>query len=126
MKFMSRTIAGNVLISILLSIALSGCQSRTSPPGARADDVGIRALVMARANSLSAAVSALQSIDSGQLDVARSTLEGEIKSGLTVIHALAPDFVANEKEKDLVEEAIREAEAYAKSKGIEVPHDVPD
>jgi len=79
---------------------------------------------MAHANSVSAAISALQSIESGELDVARSTLEAEVKSGLAVIYALSPDLIANEREKALVEETIREAEGYAKSKGIEVvrPH----
>jgi hypothetical protein len=75
-------------------------------------------MLVERAQAVSAATSALESIDRGEIDVARSTLEAEVSSGLTVLYALRSE--ARKEDSQLITEAVRDAESYAKKNGLHV------
>ena len=102
-------------------LLFGACAPANEPPLA-SDDGAIRALLIEHAHSVSAATSALESIDRGELDVARSTLEAEVTSGLTVLYALREDAKAQAKveETQLIAEAIQEAEDYVSKKKLKV------
>jgi hypothetical protein len=73
--------------------------------------------VMSQANRLSVAFSVLESLRQGQSDVATSTLEAEIKSGLTVLYSLSPEL---KEKRAVVQESISEAEAYVREHHLNV------
>jgi hypothetical protein len=103
---------------VVLPLVLAGCGFMKEPCPQPADDGAVRGLVVARAQAVSVATSALESIDRGEMDVTRSTLEAQVSSGLTVLYTLRSE--ARKEDSQLITEAIQEAESYAKRKGLHV------
>jgi len=105
-----------ILLALLISLHLAGCEkTATSPNDVTATD----ALLMAKAASTSSAVSALNSLDRGDLKVARSTLEAQVVSGITVLRAMESEKTAASAE--MIDEAISEAEAYLTRHNLSAP-----
>ena len=74
---------------------------------------------MAKAESTSSAVSALKSLDNGDVKVARSTLEAQLVGGLTVLKAMESEKTPVSGE--MIDSAIAEAEEYARGHNLSVP-----
>jgi hypothetical protein len=117
MKVTRTHIVGLSLGFVVLPLVLTGCGSKEPCPQA-ADEGAIRGLIVAQAQAVSVATSALESIDRTEMDVARSTLEAEVSSGLTVLYTLRSE--ARKEDSQLITEVIQEAESYAKRKGLHV------
>ena len=113
---LTRTIV--VPLLVLLALLFAACARTAESPAKSGDDAAIRGLVVARAYAVSAATSALESIDRGEIDVARSTLEAEVTSGLTQLYVLAGE--ARPEDAQMIAEAIREAEEYVEKKNLKV------
>lgn len=97
---------------------LTACVSSSESSARASDNAAIRGLLVSKAEEVSAATSALESIDRGEIDVARSTLEAQVSSGLTVLYALRAD--ARKEDAQLITDAIQEAEGYVKRKNLTV------
>jgi hypothetical protein len=110
------------MISIGTVLFLFGACTPANESPAASSDGAIRGLLIARAQAVSAATSALESIDRGEIDVARSTLEAQVTSGLTVLYSLREDVKTQAKadEVQLIDGAIQEAEDYASRKKLKV------
>ena len=105
-----------ILFAVLISLQLAGCEeAKTSPRDASATD----ALLMAKAESTSSAVSALKTLDNGDVKVARSTLEAQLVGGLTVLKAMESEKTPVSGE--MIDEAIAEAEEYARAHNLAMP-----
>ena len=106
---------------VLFLFACSRANKAPESPGT-SDNGAIRGLVLARAQSISVAVSALESIDRGEIDAARATLESEVSSGLTEVYALREDARpgATAQEIQLIDVATREGEDYVSKKNLNV------
>ena len=105
-----------VVFAMLVAFHLVGCNKiETDPRDASATD----ALLVSKAQSTSSAVSALNSLDNGDVKVARSTLEAQVISGITVLRALESEQTSASAE--VIAQAINEAEAYMKRHGLTVP-----
>jgi hypothetical protein len=102
---------------VVLPVVLTGCGFMKEPCPQTADGA-VQGLVVARAQAVSIATSALESIDRGEIDVARSTLEAQVSSGLTVLYTLRSE--ARKEDSQLITEAIQDAESYARKKGLHV------
>jgi len=74
---------------------------------------------MTKAGSTLAAVSALNSLDNGDLKVARSTLEAQLVSGIAVLRGMEPEKTP--VSAAMVDEAVAEAEAYLKKHNLSAP-----
>jgi hypothetical protein len=103
-----------------LVVQLSGCiEAESNDQSFDRNKLAENALVISKAESVAMATSALRSIDSGDLVVARSTLTAHIKSGLVVLKT-----VRTGKEGDqavMIDESIRDAETYLTENGEAVP-----
>jgi hypothetical protein len=101
---------------LLIPLQLAGCEeAKPNPRDASSTD----ALLMAKAEATSSAVSALKSLDSGDVKVARSTLEVQLVGGLTVLKAMKSEKTSASKE--MIDSAIAEAEEYARAHNLSVP-----
>jgi hypothetical protein len=108
--------APGILCALLIPLQLAGCQeAKTSPRDASATD----ALLMAKAESTSSAVSALKSLDNNDVKVARSTLEAQLVGGLTVLKAMESEKTPVSTK--MIDSAIAEAEEYARSHNLSLP-----
>jgi hypothetical protein len=103
---------------VLLIFLLAACARTAESPANSGDEGAVKGLVVARAYAISAATSALESIDRGDIDVARSTLEAEVTSGLTQLYVLAGE--ARPEDAQVIAEAIQEAENYVERKNLKV------
>lgn len=103
---------------ISFALLLVACAPDEILPAKPQDDGAIKGLVVARAYAVSAATSALESIDRGEIDVARSTLEAEVTAGLTELYVLARE--ARPEDAQMIAEAIQEAENYVERKNLKV------
>jgi hypothetical protein len=111
-----KTCALAILFALSNTLHLSGCEEMaTSTKDATATD----ALLMAKASSTSSAISALNSLDKGEVKVARSTLEAQVVSGLTVLRAMQSEKTSVSAE--MIDEAISEAEDYLKRHNLSAP-----
>ena len=107
-------------VALTTSLYLVGCYG-SADKGPIDKDVAMQALLVANANSVSVAVSALDSLDRGEIDVARSTLEGEVKAGLTVLHSMEPlPTMPDADVAAMVRDSIAEGDAYAKKRNLTV------
>jgi hypothetical protein len=105
-----------ILFALLVPLHLAGCEkTETSPRDASATD----ALLMAKAESTSSAVSALKSLDIDDVKVARSTLETQLVGGLTVLKAMESEKTPVSAK--MIDSAIAEAEDYARSHNLSFP-----
>jgi hypothetical protein len=118
MKITCKYVVALSLSFVVLPLVLAGCGFMKETCSQAADDGAARGLVVARAQAVSVATSALESIDRGEIDVARSTLEAQVASGLTVLYTLRSE--ARKEDSQLITEAIQDAENYAKEKGLHV------
>jgi hypothetical protein len=112
MKITIRTLA--IFIPILFP--LMSCEKQAVAPS---EVAATDALLMAKAGSTLAAVSALGSLDNGDLEVARSTLEAQVVSGLAVLKGMEPEKTP--VSAIMVDEALAEAEAYLKKHNLPAP-----
>lgn len=78
-----------------------------------------------QATSMSAAQSALESMQRGNADVAKLTLENQIRQGLVILRATKPDLVSgnmlSDQERKTIDDAMRDAEKYAQEHKLDVP-----
>lgn len=75
-------------------------------------------LYMARSNSMSSSLSALEALHRNDRELAISTLEAQLKSGMTVLYALSPDLKDDERRS--VQEVLQNAEEYAAKHNLSV------
>jgi hypothetical protein len=109
-------------ILFALLVPLVSCErhaAASSEATALRDATGTDALLMAKSGSTLAAVSALNSLDSGDLKVARSTLEAQVVSGLAVLKGMQPEKTP--VSAAMVDEAVAEAEAYLTKHNLAAP-----
>jgi hypothetical protein len=118
MKITCKDVVALSLGFVLLPLVLTACGFMKEPCPQGADDGATRGLVVERAQAVSVAASALESIDRGEIDVARSTLEAQLSSGLTVLYTLRSE--ARKEDLQSITEAIQDAESYARKKGLHV------
>ena|SRR5688572_13542084 len=105
-----------IVLALLVPLHLASCAKLAANPK---DATATDALLMAKAESTSSAVSALKSLDKGDVKVARSTLEAQVVSGLTVLRAMQSEKTPVSAE--MIDEAISEAEDYLKSHNRTAP-----
>jgi hypothetical protein len=103
-----------------LALQLGGClQAESDEHSNDRNKLAENALVISKAESVAMATSALRSIDSEDLLVARSTLTAHLKAGLVVLKTMRTG-----KEGDqapMIDESIRDAEAYLTEHGEDIP-----
>jgi hypothetical protein len=111
-------------LAILLAflVPLAGCEKQAAASNevtALREATATDALLLAKAGSTLAAVSALNSLDNGDLKVARSTLEAQVVSGVAVLKGMEPQKTP--ASAAMVDEAVVEAEAYFTKHNLAVP-----
>jgi hypothetical protein len=102
----------------LVILLLAGCGPVSESHQQTSDENALQGFLVARAHSVSAATSALESIDRGEIEVARSTLEAEVTSGLAVLRTAGAE--ARKADAQLIADVIDQAESYAKRKNLKV------
>ena len=111
------------IVSIVIASALSGAAgyfvgTRSASPdttGASSEG-GLRLHVLSTANRLDAALSTLNSLETGDMPTARQTLDVEVRSSLLRLEKMAPTISLSGKEQQLVNETIAKGRAYANSR----------
>ena len=104
-----------ILFALLIPLKLAGCEkAQINPRDASSTD----ALLMAKAQSTSSAVSALKALDGGDIKAARYVLEAQVVNGLTVLKAMESEKTPISGE--MIDEALAEAEEYARSHNLSV------
>lgn len=81
------------------------------------EENAFKTVVTAKANALSATLSALRSLRQGDSELAISTLEADLRSNVTSLYVLLPELSG---EKRAMEQTLREAEKYAAENGIKI------
>lgn len=105
-----------------LSVSLASCEKQSAASNEATvlrEATATDALLLAKAESTMAAVSALNSLDNGDLKVARSTLEAQVVSGVAVLKGMEPEKTS--VSAAMVDEAVTEAEAYLFKHDLAVP-----
>lgn len=115
---MNRRINGFTKASILAMMAYSAISGAAELSCQALERSALELQLMLHGENLSNALSVLESLRKSHADVAISTLEGEVKSSLTVLYSLSPEL--QKADLPLVKEAIEEAETYVKEHGLKV------
>jgi hypothetical protein len=105
-----------ILFASLIPMHLASCGKLAA---SSSDATATDAWLMAKAEATSSAVSALESLDKGDIKVARSTLEAQVVSGIAVLRGMEPEKTP--VSAVMVDEAVAEAEAYLKKHNLSVP-----
>jgi hypothetical protein len=98
---------------LLLSTGCGAAEVSCKPT----EQAALRTQAMSQANALSAVVSALRALRQNDSELAISTLEGQLKSNLTVLSVLSRELEGNQ---DIVKEALSEAQQYAAEHQLKV------
>lgn len=103
----------STIVCIGAVVLFAGCRDDTAK--VPDNQLAVDALLVSKAESVSAAISTLDSLDKGEVAVARSTLKAQVKSGLNVLRHMKSEQVGASTQ--FVDNAIAEAEAYLAKQG---------
>lgn len=80
------------------------------------EENALKAQVMTTLNGMDAALSALKALRQNDRELAMATLESQLRSDMTKLYAFLPSM--GDEDRRLVQEALRDAEQYAKQQNL--------
>jgi len=107
------------LLAPLIALAGGLALGRLTSPAKLEDSSGVtlRLELLARANALQVAVGVLSALDEGRTDVARTLVDGQLRSSLTMLQTVTPTVKLSTSDAATVKSATADAESYIKKHG---------
>jgi len=102
----------------VLLMFLTACGSDAGNETASLEQNAVRAQAMTQLNALDSSLSALRALRRDDREVAITTLEAQLRSGMTVLYALLPSL--KEDDHRIVQEVLQNAEKYVGEYNLKV------